>query len=656
MKDRLLTSIRFFTLTFPTITLVLISTLVYGQEQLGLRDRAEQAFRKYEYANAAAIYVKLADTKKPRVGDLERLAYCYSQMKDYESAENWYARSAGMEGSDPENLLRYGAVLKANGKYAEAKRQLEAYGSKTGNMERVSVEMAGCDSALVWMANPTVHKLRNEGVNTALSEFSVFPMGEKVYYTGEPDSYMQGVGTYGWTGNSFLRIYTADRNRDNTLHDPVLAVVGINDTRYHIGPVAAGADGATLYVTRTYVGKEGDVEREERQKYRTNKLELYLYTQVEGGDWQSEPFAYNNVGEYSVGHAALSVGSDTLYFVSDMPGGQGGTDIWYCHRQDDGTWGEPMNAGAVNSTGDELFPNIGPDGTLYYSSDGFAGMGGLDVFEATGGGQQWTAPRNLRYPVNSSGDDFAYITNYEGKEGTVGYLSSNRKGGKGGDDIYSFTYEKPKIVILLRGTTSDKQTGERLSAASVTLYDGNREIVAKKSSSSEGTFEFVLDRGKSYTVLGQKERYHADSARMNTLAITKSDTLEVALLLEPIFEVGKTFELENIYYDFDKHNIRPDAAAILDELVRTLRDNPTLKIELSSHTDSRGSDAYNLALSQRRAQSAVDYLVSHGIARDRMVAMGYGETRLVNDCGNGVPCSREQHQANRRTEVTVLEY
>src|SRR5690606_29950880 len=300
--------------------------------------------------------------------------------------------------------------------------------------------------------------------------------------------------------------------------------------------------------------------------------------------------------------------------------------------------------------------NVGPEGTLYYSSDGFAGMGGLDVFEATGGRQQWTPPRNLRFPLNSPGDDFAYLVTYEGEEGIAGYLASNRKGGKGSDDIYSFTYEKPKIIILLRGTTSDKNTTNRLADVSVTLYDGTREIVAKKRTDESGTFEFVLDRDKSYTVLGQKEKYHADSAKINTLGITESDTLEVALLLEPVFEVGKTFELENIYYDFDKHNIRPDAAAILDELVRTLRDNPTLKIELSSHTDSRGSDAYNLSLSQRRAQSAVDYLVGRGIARERMVAKGYGETRLVNDCGNGVPCSREQHQANRRTEVTVLGY
>lgn len=628
-----------------------------AQEQPGLRDRAEELYRRYEYANAVKLYTQLVDTRKPRLADLERLAACYVQMKDYESAENWYARVVATEGSVAGNRLVYGEVLKANGKYAEAKRELLAYAGETGNADSVAVAIAGCDSAMVWMAEPTEHRLRNEGVNTSLSEFSVFPAGGHVYYTGEPDGYMRGVGRYGWTGHSFLRVYTAGRLGDNTLTDAVLAAGSLNDVPYHIGPVAADATGDTLYVTRTHPGQGGSETREGRGRYRTNTLELYLYTRQPDGAWSPEPFVHNNVSEYSVGHAALSGDGRILYFVSDMPGGHGGSDIWYSERQGDGSWGTPLNAGGtVNSAGDELFPNIGPDGTLYYSSDGFAGMGGLDVFQSTGKGARWSVPLNLRYPVNSSGDDFAYLTTHDGEEGLAGYLSSNRKGGKGGDDIYSFTYEKPKILLLLKGTTSDSATGERLPAATVTLYDGEREIVAKRSSDGAGTFEFVLDRNQAYTVLGQKEGYHADSAKVSTVGITRSDTLEVALLLEPVFEVGKTFELENIYYDFDKHNIRPDAAVILDELVRTLRDNPTLKIELSSHTDSRGSNAYNEALSQRRAQSAVDHLVTKGIARDRMVAKGYGETRLVNRCADGVACSAAEHQANRRTEVTVLAY
>jgi len=627
-----------------------------SQEQPSLRDRAEELYRRYEYANAAAVYVKLVDTKKPRIQDLERLADCYLKMLDYESAENWYARVIGMEGSGSANRLRYGEVLKANGKYAEAKKQLEAYAAETGDRGQVAIDIAGCDSALVWMANPTSHHLRNEGINTSLSEFSAFPVGDQVYYAGEPDEFMQGVGTYGWTGHSFLQVYTANRNADNVLTNPVIATEHINNGKFHIGPLTADATGNTLFVTRTYVGKDGERTKEGPRKYHTHRLELYIYAKNNDGTWSSEPFAYNNVQEYSLGHATLSEDGATLYYASDMPGGHGGTDIWYSEKQADGSWGTPVNAGpAINSAGNELFPNIGPDNALYYSSDGFAGMGGLDVFQATGSKQQWTGPQSLRYPVNSSGDDFAYIVTFDGEEGIAGYLSSNRKGGQGNDDIYSFSFEKPKIVIVLRGTTSNKKTGERI-AATVTLFDGKREIIARKSSGDEGTFEFVLDRDRAYTVLGQKEGYHADSAKVNTAGITESDTLEVALLLEPVFRVGDTFELENIYYDFDKHNIRPDAAAILDELVRTMRDNPTLKIELSSHTDSRGTHAYNEALSQRRAQSAVDYLVSRGIARDRMVAKGYGETRLVNRCADGVPCSRDEHQANRRTEVTVLAY
>jgi Outer membrane protein and related peptidoglycan-associated (lipo)proteins len=627
-----------------------------AQEQLGLRERADELYHRYEYANAVPLYIKLADRRNPRLHDLERLADSYLKMKDYESAENWYARIVQHDDSSPQHLLSYGDALKMNGKYAEAKKQLQVYADRTGNSDAIAIQLAGCDSALRWLASPTAHKLRNEAaVNTPLSEFSVFPVDGAVYYAGEPtdEAFRKH---YGWTGNAFLRVYTADHSAAGILDRPAFAGTGINDEPYHVGPVVATVDGSTLYVTRTHTGKEGERSRERGRKYRTNTLELYRYTQVDG-EWVAEAFPYNNVKEYSIGHAALSPRGDVLYLVSDMPGGHGGTDIWYCELQADGTWGQPINAGGtINSAGNEMFPNIGPDGTLYYSSDGFAGMGGLDVFQVSGSRHSWTTPLNLKYPVNSAGDDFAYLTTFEDGDGYRGFLSSNRRGGKGGDDIYSFAFENPKIIIILKGTTSDKSTGERLRETSVTLFDGERKIVAKKNSSTTGTFEFVLSKDRDFTVVGQKRGYHADSAKVSTHGITSSDTLEVALLLEPVFKAGDTFELENIYYDFDRHNIRPDAAVILDELVRTLRDNPTLKIELSSHTDSRGSGAYNEALSQRRAQSAVDYLVSRGIARDRMVAKGYGESRLVNKCADGVPCSREAHQANRRTEVTVLEY
>lgn len=652
MKRRILTKICAAAILLPA--LLLSVSPVLGQEQPDLRQKAQELYNRYEYANAATLYEKLAGRKKPRLEDLERLAYCYLQMDDYAAAERWYGRIVRDGKAGDPLLLQYAEVLKSNGKYAEAKQQLETYAKRTGNREEVAVQIAGCDSAIAWLASPTAHELRNEAVNTTLSEFSAFPVGDSVYYAGEPEGHDR---QYGWTGRSYLRVYTAARGADNALSGASAVAGQVNDGSYHIGPVAASADGNTLFVTRTYPGKDGAKVKEHHRRYLTHKLELYIHTHNPDGSASIEPFPYNNVKEYSVGHAALSTDGMTLYFVSDMPGGQGGTDIWYSERRADGSWDKPVNAGAmVNSTGDELFPNIGPGGTLYFSSDGFAGMGGLDVFRSEGRKGTWSRPENLRHPVNSPGDDFAYLTTSDDEERVMGYLSSNRQGGKGGDDIYSFVMGKPKIIIILQGTASDRKTGDRLAEVSVTLFDGEREIVGRKLSDGSGRFEFELERGKSYRVVGEKAKYKGDSANVTTVGIVRSDTLDVALLLDPHFEVGKTFELKNIYYDFDKHNIRPDAARVLNELVAILEEYPTLKIELSSHTDSRGSDSYNEALSQRRAQAAVDYLVSRGIGRGRMVAKGYGETRLVNDCGNGVPCTREQHQANRRTEVTVLAY
>lgn len=635
--------------------LMLFAGVARAQEQPSLRDRADELYRRYEYAHATQLYLKLVDTRKPRLEDLERLSDSYWKMNDYESAAKWYAQLVTHEDHTSEHLLRYGEALKANGKYIEAKRQLETYASITGNSNAVALQLAGCDSALRWMANPTRHRLRNEvEVNTARSEFSVFPLGTHVFYTAEPSGAITG-DTYGWTGNPFLQVFTAPMTSTGELGGGAMLAVWDSEARFHIGPVIASADGRTLYVTQTHAQKNGEMVRESGRRYRTHPLELYCYRQ-EGGQWVGEPFAYNNASAYSVGHAALAPDGNTLYFVSDMPGGQGGTDIWYSERQADGRWGSPINAGTeINSAGDELFPNVAADGILYFASDGLAGMGGLDVFQATGSKGQWSNPVNLGYPVNSATDDFAYLVYGEDPEALRGFLSSNRPGGVGADDIYSFSVAEQKIILLLQGTTSDKTSGEPLSNVIVTLIDGDQQVIGKKHSEA-GAFAFELDPGRTYDVLGQKQGYTADSAAVSTLGITASDTLRIALLLEPAYRVGQTFELQNIYYDFDKHTIRADAARVLDELARILNDNQTLKIELSSHTDSRGSRVYNEALSLRRAKAAVDYLTGRGIAHDRLVAKGYGETRLVNDCNDGMPCSSEAHQANRRTEITVLAY
>ncbi|WP_316819687.1 OmpA family protein [Pedobacter gandavensis] len=632
------------------------SNVVSAQEQPGLRQRADQLYTQFKYANAAPIYLKLVDTKNPKLKDLERLADCYQRMNDYEAAENWYARIVQDRESKIENLIHYGSVLKSNSRYAEAKKVLSQYAAKSGDSKRVANEILGCDSAILWMAKPTSHQIKNETeINSGFADFAVFPIGNKVYFTAEPDErFLKNKD--GRTGNPFLKIYTAEQSADHHLTAKLIDKSSFNNESYHVGPIISNQKGNTLFITRTYPGKNGEVNKENNRKFRTNNLELFIYTS-NNGTYDVVPFAYNDVKKYSVGHAALSLDEKVLYFVSDMPGGFGQTDIWFCELQSDGKWGKPQNAGPnINTEEEEMFPNIGVDGTLYYSSNGLPGMGGLDIFASKGAKSTWTKSQNLRYPVNSPGDDFAFITNKSIDDTVMGYLSSNRKGGLGNDDIYSFSNVKPKMILALKGLTVNKTTAQTLAAVNVTLYANGRQIVAKQHSQADGTFFFELEKGKDYMVVGQKEQFFSDSTALSTQGLSKSDTLNLTLRLEPLFEIGKSIAIQNIHYDFDKDNIRKDAAKILDELVRTMRDNPTLEIELSSHTDSRGADSYNLDLSQRRANSVVNYLVNRGISRSRMTAKGYGETQLLNHCGNGQKCSAEEHQANRRTAFKILKY
>lgn len=578
-----ITKISFKTLSFVALLCFLTPSL--AQEQVGLRERANQLYKAYKYASASKIYLKLSSKKKPNLQDMERLADCYFKMNNYEDAEKWYAYIAVFPGSKPENLINYGESLKAIGNYDKAKQVLKDYVAKTGNFKDVANAIAGCDSALVWIAKPTAHVIKNEAaVNTKNAEFSVFTLGNDVYYAAERENH-SNVETYGWTGNSFLKLYTAKRNADHSLSTPKLMQNVINEEIYHVGPAASNKTGDVLYITRTYPGNQGAISKEKGRKYQINKLELFIQKKINGIWQKAEPFPYNNVKQYSVGHASLSTDEKKIYFISDMPGGKGGTDIWFCELQSDGQWSTPVNAGnIINTAGEEMFPSIAADGTLFYSTDGLPGMGGLDIFSSKGELANWSQPVNLGYPINSAGDDFAFtITDSY----TSGYLSSNRKGGEGNDDIYSFNIDLAKIIPPV---------------------------------------------------------------------IDKPDTMVRPISEKALFEKGKALAIRNIHYDFDKANIRPDAALILDELVRTMNKYPSLKVELGSHTDSRGMEIYNLDLSQRRAQSAVNYLVKSGVARDRMVAKGYGETRLLIGCSNKMRCTAAEHQVNRRTEFIVLEY
>jgi len=626
---------------------------LHAQDQPDVRDRANRLYKEFQYARAAGIYADLADVDKPYLKDMENLANCYAKMNQYEDAEIWYARVVQHRRSNPENLIKYGRILKANAKYIKAKEIFQQYIKRTGKPLPVINDIAGCDSAMVWMSKLPYYRIKNQAaINTERAEFYVWPMKEdkSVFFMAEPALNNKTL-KYGWTGSSFLKIFKANSISGDSIAKPVLAKLDVNEAQYHVGPVITNKAGDIMFITHTYSGKETKKTKIDGRTYFDHSMELFIQSKVYGLFKDPVPFIHNNVKKYSVGHAALSVDEKTLYFVSDMPGGFGGTDIWFCTLQKNGTWGKFANAGkTINSPGNEFFPFIAPDGMLYFSSDGWPGMGGLDVFSSKGDKNKWTKPVNLKYPLNSPGDDFALYTDNQLQSG---YISSNRINGKGNDDIYAFRYEKSKKISVLSGKTIDKKSLKPLPGSAVILYDGNNNIVAQQQTDANAEFSFEINNTQAYKLQGSKFSYFPDTI---TISAQQKDTIFALLHLDPLFVKGKVFQLRNILYDFDKANIRADAAVILNELVQIMHENPTLKIELGSHTDSRGTVEYNRDLSQRRAQSVVDYLVTRGIARNRMVAKGYGESKLINRCADGVECSDEEHQANRRTEFTVLEY
>lgn len=646
---------------------------VMAQEQKPVRQLADEHYSRYEYTVAASLYEKLA-RKKSDTTLQERLATSYRLTNRYAAAARWYERITQGKAAAAEDWLYYGDMLKSLGKYPEAKEAYGQYLAKGGSSSYAAGRLAGCDSALVWMQHPTGHKVENvKEVNTSGEDWGavwyeksaavknpvVVFTSDNLHLAALDKKSKINKSNFGWTNYTYQKLYEIDTTAQTgygTIRD---ITPTLNQFVYHVGPLSFSPSGDTVYVTVTNPNKIAYHKLKGEEVYGTRRLELLIGTKKEGKWYGPFPFRYNKPDAYSIAHAAVSKDGQVLYFASDMPGGQGESDIWYCEKQGDSTWSAPINCGpAINTPDDDEFPTIAADGSLYFSSKGHAGMGGFDLFRAEGSKAQWSQPRNLGYPLNSPADDFYYSA----KDDYSGFISSNRFGGRGKDDIYRFLFTPPVVpapkprVLVLETTVLDKDTHEAIDAAGVELLNTNRQARWRQLTQPQGKTYNTLEQQMAYQVQAAKEGYTGDSTVLDTRQ-PAGDTLRVTLYLEKdkAPKVGETFVLHNLYYDLDKWNIRPDAARVLDSLVEVLNKYPTLKIELSSHTDSRASDAYNMQLSQKRAKSAVAYLVAHGIAANRLVARGYGETRLVNGCADGVKCSEAEHQANRRTEVKILE-
>jgi len=654
---------------YRIIILVLAITLTGISEGVAGNRKANRYFELYKYAKAIPLYKKSAEkgSEAEKREATFRLADCYRMINDVKEARSWYAR--GIEFYDPEPLHYYylGQALRSLEEYDAAEQAFLKYAELNPDDERgplfarYSREIQELD-----MPDELVEISNSTSLNSPYSDFCPVFYKEGLLFTSDRSSALIDENLYGWTNYGYLDLYYSQpaffRDFWSEMSVPRRMSDVFNQT-WHDGPASFSSDFETIFITRTTKMK---VKRDENN-FRTSLLRIYSGEITGNQRVKYEPFPYNSE-TYSVGHPTVSADGSKMIFSSDMPGGFGGSDL-YISEKNGTEWSQPENLGPlVNSFGNEVFPFWLNDTTLYFSSDGHFGYGGLDLFESRWDGKVWQAPENMRKPVNSSYDDFGLVFHRDMNEG---FFSSNRPGGLGADDIYAIRnysgipsriWEKPKEGQLLAsgpfracGYVRDKITMDPLPEASVFVINSKTHDVYVFRTDTSGLYCLPVEKDLLYVAKAMKPGYFDDCVTFRFSAPDSAETNTVPrdLLLDR-YEVNKTFVLENIYYDLDKWHIRPDARPPLDRLVQLMKQYP-IAIELSSHTDSRASHEYNDVLSQRRAEAAVRYITLKGVNPMRMEAQGYGETRLVNRCADGVPCSEEEHQANRRTEFRILE-
>jgi outer membrane protein OmpA-like peptidoglycan-associated protein/tetratricopeptide (TPR) repeat protein len=435
-----------------------------AQEQLTIKQQADKLYDRGEYFKSLALYQKLTDKGATDIHLIERVAECYRQMNDYRNAEEWYKQAIVDSKADVNDKYYYAETLLRNKKISEARSMYKEYYASKGILSDPTSKLATCDSAAAWMQQPSNFIVKNEEkFNSRYSDWGLNFSGTKdiTFASDRLDSDdPKAKEVYNRNGNGYLKLYQV--NNDQVTLLPVNSDPTFKDG-YHIGPMALNKTADTAYITISTTVKKSELPVEKAkntaQKLYTRRLQLIVATKVNGVWKDFKSFPYNNVKQYSVGHAALSANGNMLYFTSDMPGSEGKTDIWYCVKQADGTWGKPANCGkAINTKEEEAFPSIN-GGVLYFSSKGLPGMGGYDIFKANGEGSNWTNILNLRYPVNSTSDDFYYTT----LDAVNGYFASNREGGKGDDDIYSASYKAPEVppVVIARAPAQDPAPAEK---------------------------------------------------------------------------------------------------------------------------------------------------------------------------------------------------
>jgi len=602
---------------FVTIILVFTLTASINAQKKQHIYKADSAYKSLKFSRALdyykKAYAKAGKDKKVKAEIMFKLGMCYKKINDTRHAISWFKRAVRYKYPDPMAHYYYADALRVLGNYDEAMIEFKAYLEKNPTDSTAYKAIEACELSLKWIENSTRYEVDikdTRRLNSKQGDFSPFYADSKyrtLIFTSSRDG-SKGSDEDAWTGESSQDLYFVKKDRVGRWKTPISFADAIN-SEDNEGAACLNKKGTVIYYTKC-----------KKEKKKQMGCQIYK-AQKTGKEWkEGEVVVLSSDTNDVIGHPALSPDETELYFASDMGKGYGGKDIWVVVQQG-ASFGEPKNLGPmINTPGDEMFPYVGEDGTLYFASNGHIGMGGLDIYKTIKIDGEWIQPENMKYPINSSYDDFGIVLE---ESNDLGYLSSTRKGGRGNDDIWQIYL--PPLVFTLQGIVRDDSTQETIKNATVKITgtDGSSYI---GYTDEEGKYlfnEMQILPNTTYELLGSHKGYFADKGKETTIGIERNTDLEHDFFLERI--PVKPIELPEILYDFAKWDLKLQYQDSLNGLIETMRDNPSIIIELASHTDSRASLDYNDTLSQKRAQSVVDYLVGRGIAPDRMVAKGYGE-------------------------------
>ncbi|AWA29338.1 cell envelope biogenesis protein OmpA [Flavobacterium magnum] len=614
------------------IVLILVCSAVLNAQNK-YTEAADKLYISLEYVDAAEAYKKLVEDGKGDPYVYSQLAESYYNVFNYKEAARWYAKVIETP-QDAETYYKYAQMLKADGKYEEANKQMSAFATKAPNDQR-AIEFKKDPNYLPKLrSQQKLYDLKSMSINSEKSDFgAVLSADNHLYFTSARN---KGKKKYGWNEEPFLDLYSSVMSADGTFGEPQ-AVSEIN-SRWHDGPATISADGNTMYfASESFKEKESVKDKKNNLK----QGQVYLFKATKDGDkWGNIKEVSFNDKSYSVSNPSLSKDGKTLYFSSNMPAGEGGNDIWKVSVAADGSFGTPENLGKnVNTAGSESFPSITDDNTLFFSSDGRKGFGGLDVFMLKAGEAE---AKNVGLPINSPKDDFAFSFN---TVKNIGFFSSNRDGN---DNLY---IANPVCTVDVITTVKDALTGNTLEGARVAILDAKKNIIETKDSGANGEVVYTVDCDKEFNVQVTKDGYES---AVFPVAKSKGGKINVDASLQPIEKIieKETVVLNDIYFEYNKSNITKEGAYELDKLVQAMTKYPEMVILVKSHTDNRGSDQYNMALSDRRAKSTVQYVLSQGVKKDRISGKGYGESEPKVDCKEN--CTEEQHAQNRRSEFLIV--